>query len=319
MKKLSILILVGLLFANCKKEKTLLQRIKTQNIETELVTFHKQFYEADEEALKQLKTKHPFLFPKTTSDQVWRSKINNPEERELFRMTESIYRDMSEEKENLNLLFQHIRYYNSNFTPPKIFSLITGLDYENNVIYADSLLFISLDMYLGKNAEPYNSFPPYIKNNFTKKHMLVDVARKILQKNFLYKNGRSFLETMLYHGKEVYLLSTVLPNYKTQELMGYEDEKYQWAVENEAEIWSYFIRKNLLYSTDQKLNPRFIDEAPFSKFYLDSDRLTPGSLGVWIGYKIVQSFANNNDVSLQELLALNAESLFRNSRYKPQK
>jgi gliding motility-associated lipoprotein GldB len=319
MKKLSILILVGLLFANCKKEKTLLQRIKTQNIETELVTFHKQFYEADEEALKQLKTKHPFLFPKTTSDQVWRSKINNPEERELFRMTESIYGDMSEEKENLNLLFQHIRYYNSNFTPPKIFSLITGLDYENNVIYADSLLFISLDMYLGKNAEPYNSFPPYIKNNFTKKHMLVDVARKILQKNFLYKNGRSFLETMLYHGKEVYLLSTVLPNYKTQELMGYEDEKYQWAVENEAEIWSYFIRKNLLYSTDQKLNPRFIDKAPFSKFYLDSDRLTPGSLGVWIGYKIVQSFANNNDVSLQELLALNAESLFRNSRYKPQK
>jgi gliding motility-associated lipoprotein GldB len=319
MKKLSILILVGFLFANCKKEKTLLQRIKTQNIETELVTFHKQFYETDEEALKQLKTKHPFLFPKTTSDQVWRSKINNPEERELFRMTDSIYGDMSEEKENLNLLFQHIRYYNSNFTPPKIFSLITGLDYENSVIYADSLLFISLDMYLGKNAEPYTSFPPYIKNNFTKKHLLVDVARKILQKKFLYKNGRSFLETMLYHGKEVFLLSTVLPNYKTQELMGYEDEKYQWAVENEAEIWSYFIRKNLLYSTDQKLNPRFIDKAPFSKFYLDSDRLTPGSLGVWIGYKIVQSFANNNDVSLQELLALNAESLFRNSRYKPQK
>jgi gliding motility-associated lipoprotein GldB len=319
MKKLSILILVGLLFVNCKKEKTLLQKIKTQNVETKFITFHKQFYEADEEALKQLKTKHPFLFPKTTSDQVWRSKINNPEERELFRMTESIYGDMSEEKENLNLLFQHIRYYNSNFTPPKIFSLITGLDYENNVIYADSLLFISLDMYLGKNAEPYNSFPPYIKNNFTKKHMLVDVARKILQKNFLYKNGRSFLETMLYHGKEVYLLSTVLPNYKTQELMGYEDEKYQWAVENEAEIWSYFIRKNLLYSTDQKLNPRFIDKAPFSKFYLDSDQLTPGSLGVWIGYKIVQSFANNNDVTLQELLALNAESLFRNSKYKPQK
>jgi gliding motility-associated lipoprotein GldB len=319
MKKLSTLIFIGLLFANCKKEKTLLQKIKNLNIKTELVTFHKKFYEADEEALKQLKTKHPFLFPNTTSDQVWLSKINNLEERELFRMTDSIYGDMAEEKENLNLLFQHIHYYNSNFTPPKTFSLITGLDYENNVIYADSLLFISFDMYLGKNAEPYASFPPYIKNNYTKKHLLVDVAKKILQKKFIYKNGRSFLETMLYHGKEVFLLSTVLPNYKIQELMGYEDEKYQWAVENEAEIWSYFIRKNLLYSTDQKLNPRFIDEAPFSKFYLDSDRLTPGRLGVWIGYKIVQSFADNNDVSLQELLALNAESLFRNSRYKPLK
>ena len=56
MKKLSILILVGLLFANCKKEKTLLQKIKTKNVETEFVTFHKQFYEADEEVLAQLKT-----------------------------------------------------------------------------------------------------------------------------------------------------------------------------------------------------------------------------------------------------------------------
>ena len=319
MKKLSILIFVGLLFANCKKEKTLLQKIKTQNTKTELVTFHKQFYDADEETLKQLKTKHPFLFPKTTNDQVWLSKINNPEERELFRMTDSIYGDMAEEKEKLNLLFQHIHYYNSNFTPPTTFSLITGLDYENNVIYADSLLFISLDMYLGKNAEPYASFPPYIKNNYTKKHLLVDVAKKILQKNFIYRNGRSFLDTMLFHGKEIFLLSIVLPNYNIQELMGYEDEKYHWAVGNEAEIWSYFIRKNLLYSTDQKLNQRFIDKAPFSKFYLNSDRLTPGSLGRWIGYKIVKSFANNNDVSLQELLALNAESLFRNSRYKPQK
>lgn len=319
MKKLSILILIGFLFANCKKEKTLLQKIKALNVDTELVTFHKLFYEADEEALKQLKTKYPFLFPKTTSDQVWRSKINNPEERELFRMADSIYGDLAEEKEKLNLLFQHIRYYNSNFSPPKTFSVITGLDYENNVIYADSLLFISLDMYLGKNAEPYASFPPYIKNNNTKKHLLVDVARKILQKKFIYRNGRPFLETMLYHGKEMFLLSTVLPNYKIQELMGYEDKKYQWAVENEAEIWSYFIRKNLLYSTDQKLNHRFIDKAPFSKFYLNSDRLTPGSLGVWIGYKIVQSFANNNDVTLQELLALNTETLFRNSRYKPLK
>jgi fido (protein-threonine AMPylation protein) len=98
MKKLSTLIFIGLLFANCKKEKTLLQKIKNLNIKTELVTFHKKFYEADEEALKQLKTKHPFLFPNTTSDQVWLSKINNLEERELFRMTDSIYGDMAEEK-----------------------------------------------------------------------------------------------------------------------------------------------------------------------------------------------------------------------------
>jgi hypothetical protein len=36
-------------------------------------------------------------------------------------------------------------------------------------------------------------------------------------------------------------------------------------------MWRYFIEKELLYSVDQKLIPRFINMAPFSKFYLEID------------------------------------------------
>jgi hypothetical protein len=43
-------------------------------------------------------------------------------------------------------------------------------------------------------------------------------------------------------------------------------------------MWRYY-RKEMLYSDDQKLMPRFINPAPFSKFYLEIDNESPGQVG----------------------------------------
>ncbi len=83
-------------------------------------------------------------------------------------------------------------------------------------------------------------------------------------------------------------------------------------------IWSYFVDKELLYSTDNSLNTRFIDLAPFSKFYLDIDNKSPGSVGSWLGWQIVRSFMKyNKDVSLTELMKMDNETIFKKSKYKP--
>jgi len=74
-----------------------------------------------------------------------------------------------------------------------------------------------------------------------------------------------------------------------------------------------------LYDTDQKLIPRFINPAPFSKFYLEIDNESPGKVGSWIGWQIVRSFMENNDVSLQQLLQMDNKELFEKSKYKPKK
>ena len=66
----------------------------------------------------------------------------------------------------------------------------------------------------------------------------------------------------------------------------------------------------MLYSTDQKLAPRFINPAPFSKFYLEIDNDSPGQVGAWIGWQIVRSYMKNNDVSIEELLKTNAKEIF---------
>ncbi|WCC45198.1 hypothetical protein PJW08_03160 [Tenacibaculum finnmarkense] len=80
--------------------------------------------------------------------------------------------------------------------------------------------------------------------------------------------------------------------------IGYSQNKMRWAESNEAQIWKYFIEKNMLYNTDKELDIRFLDIAPFSKFYLEKDRQSPGRIGEFIGWQIVRSYMQKNDVSL---------------------
>ena len=93
----------------------------------------------------------------------------------------------------------------------------------------------------------------------------------------------------------------------------------QWSIENERQIWSYFITEDMLYRTDSSLQNRFLNTAPFSKFYYDFDVESPGGIGQWVGYKIVRSYMKNNKTSLTNMLSLDAETLFRKSKYKPEK
>ena len=114
-------------------------------------------------------------------------------------------------------------------------------------------------------------------------------------------------------------MNRFLPNKNQAEIMGYEAQQFQWAVDNELEVWKYFIDKSLLFDTDAELSERFINEAPFSKFYIANDKDSPGRVGVWFGWQIVQSYIKNNDVTIQEMLVAQNEIIFKKSKYKPRK
>ena len=74
-----------------------------------------------------------------------------------------------------------------------------------------------------------------------------------------------------------------------------------------------------MFSSNQQNKIRFIEDAPFSKFYTSFDRESPGRVGQWIGMKIVQAYMNYQpDVSLIDLIQeTDAQKILRESRYKP--
>ena len=310
---------VLLFFISCQKETQ--NNIDISNIEAnfKVFRFEQDFYSNKGQNLVELKEKFPLLFPDETTDSIWISKINNPDELELFQETQKKYNSLLHIEEELSNLFKHIKYYNPSFLAPDVITILSNIDYTYRTIYTDNLLFISLDVYLGGDHPFYSDYPSYIRKNNTDERIVVDVASNIINSTISFSNNRSFLAKMIHEGKKMYLLDLYLPSKSDPIKIGYSKDKFDWATINEEQVWRYFIENDILYSTDTQLNKRFIENAPFSKFYLSEDTKSPGRIGQWIGWQIVRSYMVNNDVSLQDLLSMNEEEIFKNSKYKPRK
>ncbi|WBX76072.1 gliding motility lipoprotein GldB [Tenacibaculum ovolyticum] len=237
----------------------------------------------------------------------------------MYVETQKVYNTLDDLRGELTSFFKHLKYYNPKFKSPKVITMLTNIDYDNRIVYADSLLLISLDAYLGKEHKFYNDYPAYVKQNNEKKRIIVDVAESIIEAHFFPSKQRSFIDKMIYKGKKMYLLDAYLPKISDKIKIGYTQVKFDWVEKNEESIWKYFIEKNLLYSTSKELDKRFLDVAPFSKFYMEQDNQSPGGIGEWVGWQIVRSYMQKNDVSLQQLLQTSEEEIFKKSKYKPKR
>ena len=318
MKKVLFLIALSIAFVACEKKTKVEKEIEAIPVKFQVERFDKQFFETKPEDLGKLKKEYPFFFPQGNDDSVWLNKMKNPQWRELYTEVQKKYSNFEPVQSELEALFKHIKYNFPETKTPRVITVISEMDYNNKVIYTDSLVIISLELYLGK-AHKFYQFPEYIKQNFEEKQMMPDVVTSFSLNKISAINDNSLLSQMIYYGKQLYLKDVLLPDYSDAEKMGYTPKQITRCQENENYIWRYFIEKEMLYSDDQKLKNRFINMAPFSKFYLEIDNESPGRVGAWIGWQIVRSYAENNQVPIDELLKMNAKELFEKSKYKPKK
>ncbi len=311
-------LLFCVLLVSCDKKTKVEKAVEQIPMQVDVDRFDKAFFQTNPADLAQLKAQYPFFFPAGNDDQVWIEKMQNPQWRELYAEVEKQYGDFSGETQKIEELFKHIKYYFPKAKIPKIYTVISEMDYQNKVIYANNMLIISLELYLGKDHKFYQ-FPEYLKQNFTKSQILPDIAHTFAIGQIPPPTESTFLSQMIYAGKELYLKDLLLPETTDADKIGYKPEQIKWCQENEGYMWRYFIENKMLYDTDQKLIPRFIAPAPFSKFYLEIDNESPGRTGCWIGWQIVRSYMENNEVSLPELLRSDAKEIFEKSKYKPKK
>ena len=291
-------------------------------IEAELVRFDSLFYNTENiEQLISLKKYYPLMFPSETVDTVWMNKINNIEEQDVYKKSVTVFGDFKKQYSEIVDVFKHVKYYYPEFKAPDVYTITSDFHYQYRVLYTPERLFVSLDMYLGADEEEYEMFPQYLVSSMTKDRIKVDVAGAISRNIVaLDRFDRSLLSQMIYNGKLLYLSQKLIPSASNELLIGYQKEQIEWCETNESYIWTYMVKNKLIYNSDDKLAQRFIDVAPFTKFYLEIDQKSPGRVGVWLGWQIVNSYMDNNDVSLNELMAnKDAKDIFKKSRYKPSK
>jgi|SRR5690625_911690 len=317
-RKLIVLVLFFSLFLACKKENKIEKQIAQIPVAFEVERFDRKFAGLQPENLHSLKEEYPFLFPEQYSDSVWTGILKDTIQQEINREVSKAFPDFSKQKEELITLFQHLKYYFSDFEVPRVITITSNVDYRNSVILADSLLLISLDTYLGEDHEFYYGIQKYFVKNFIESQIAPHVAREYAEKYTPRPAERELIEYMVYHGKIQYFKEKVLPQNSAASIIGYTEEEMEWAEENEREIWGYFVENKLLYQTDPDLRRKFLDIGPFTRFGLQLDNESPPQLGQYIGWQIVKQYMNRNkEVSFPDMLKTDNETIFKESNYKP--
>lgn len=318
MKFLIPLICFGLLLS-CDSRNKIEADIEAISMEVPIVRFDKEFAQTTPATLTDLKKRYPVFFPVQFHDSIWLNNMSDTIQQLLNTEVEKAFPDNDNIEDELLPLFQHIKYYFPEFEAPTTVTVTSDVDFQNKVIVADTLLVVALDTYLGAEHEFYVNIKKYIAKNLKPSQLAPDVAEAYAKQLVMSPRQRTFLDQIVYFGKILYLKELWLPETSQASIMGYTDEEMAWANDNEEEMWRYFIENELLYSTDAKLAPRFILDAPFSKFYLEIDNESPGRVGRYVGWQMVRAYMKNSTSSVKELMTKGANDLYKESKYKPNK
>ncbi|MDR1809800.1 MAG: hypothetical protein LBR34_05270 [Prevotella sp.] len=188
--------------------------------------------------------------------------------------------------------------------------------FKENVIVGDNLISVSADKYLGKDYPVYRQFfEPYrliqmqsnlITRDYLKAWLLSDLLPPL--------KTPKLLDDMVREGKVLFALSRLLPDCPLPDLLGYTPEQETWCNSNEKQIWRTIVKSNHLYSSDYLLIGRYVNEAPYTATL---GAQSPGRVGAWVGWRIVQAYASKNNVLLAQLFSEDAQKILKASDYNP--
>lgn len=314
---ISILTITSLLIFACDSNSNIPAQIDAQEINLKVDRFERKFANASINDLENLKINYPYFFSSRIPDSIWIDRMRDPVQIEINKEVERVFRDFEDIEKDLNDLYKHLNYYKKDFKVPNVLTVTNFVDFRNKIIVTDTIVLIALDNFLGANHHFYNGIQKYLAKNFNQEQITVALADYYAEKEIIDTSKQYFLSEMIKEGKKLYCKDLLLPLKSDAEKIGYTERELEWARQNEANIWSYFIEEEVLYNSDPKLTYRFITPAPFSKFGLNFDNESPGRIGAYIGWQIVRAYANNNDVAIDKLMRTPAKEIFEFSKFKP--
>ena len=289
----------------------------------EIGHFDHSFYTMDsanlEIELQSLEKVYPKFFESSQNYTELISRYNDLKIKELFLSVDSVFDDTLALNLEIKESFNYFHHYFPLHDSLTIYSWVSNFESLDPVTISNRSILVSLDLYLGVNSRFYKTAPLYIKERFDKRFLVSDIMHAYFRSKIPFFNDNTLLSSMLYYGKIHYLSSLMIPDKSPEIVMKYTEEKMDWCFENEGNIWAYFVENKLLFSSTHQNKQRFIEDAPFSKFYTAFDSKSPGRVGQWIGWRIVASYMDSHpEINLTQLiLEQDAQKILRESRYKP--
>lgn len=246
--------------------------------------------------------------------------VTDRDMRNTYDSCEKTYPDLSTLENGLTDAFQHFRYYFPEKSLPRVLTAMSGYNYA--LVYVDSTLAISLEMYLGTKCTYYTmlSFPHYKTMHMTKDYIVCDAVYGWLESVFKPNEDKNdLLSQMVHEGKVMYALDAMMPKVNDTIKIHYTNKQIAWCKDNEFNMWAYIIKEKLLYTTDQSNIAKLTDDGPFTSYF--NHDYSPAKTGFWLGWQIVRTYMKNNpNVTLPQLMAeKSTDKIFKESGYKPSK
>ena len=235
---------------------------------------------------------------------------------ELYKRTKQIYPNLNSIEQELSLSFRYLEKYYPAFVNPQIYTYLSGV--QDDIFYQDQVVMLSIDQYLGKDFEVYKQLqiPRYKQYRKTKEYVVKDILMTIAIKHVpsLEADAR-LLEQMLYEGKLLFFIKSMMPNISDHLLFGQTNTHLSWLQNKESELWRYYIENELLFKSDHLVYNKFINDAPFTA--LLGDDSAPRT-GIWLGYQIISSYVEQTDANFLQIINNNqAQQILQRSKYKP--
>jgi hypothetical protein len=338
--KTTTLLLFVILFFACKSENK-----RTESDSSSFVRYEKLLFKLDTTDLKhqfeELQKKYPdftdIFFKNVVTLSGYEKKeaifyqelnqfITDTNNLRVLKMVEEEFSDFSSIEKRFDEIVLILRKLYPDIKKPRFYTFVSMFSYQG-FIFTDNGedgLAIGLDMFLGDKF-PYsaigtneNVFANYMVRTYNKDHLYKKTVQLWLEDRIFKDNGMQAIDHIIENGKKLYLLKKIIPETPDSVLFEYSGKQMQWMEKNEQEMWSFFIKNNFFYTTDEYKIKRLTTPGPNSQA-LGMPVNSPGQTGNYLGYKIVQSYLtrNNEDGIVNLINNKGSQKILEASKYKP--
>lgn len=315
------------------------------NIETDFkfLNFEEDFSKLDtvniDASLTELSFKYPQLFPiyfneivpiyaedQQTFKTSLKKMLGNPGYKKLRDTVKIEFSSTELLEKDLKKACQYLKHYFPKKLTPHFYSVISEFGFQNFIFNDKDRdgIGIGLDMFLGasfpyKSLDPSNpSFSQYLTRTYNKEHLVKKSIEPVVLDIIGEPNGKRLIDHMIHQGKKLYILERLLPFVNDTIINEYTPSQLDWCNNNEQEIWSFFLEKNLLYETSMLKINRYLKPAPSST---GMPKESPGRTAAFIGKQIVNKYMERNpDMTLSKLVkSVDSQKILTASKYKPKR
>lgn len=343
MKKIAVLFFWGTLLLSACKSKKGVPDVSGVAVDIQLKRFDRDFFALDSNDLRnglnRLHQQYPVLTNLFLQNILGLDSVSTlPGVRHFLRLSGNLYdtvnqvfRSTGDLEKEFKKAFQFVKHYFPQYQVPAIVTVAGPVDAlaqsetgPTPDFLGPDFLGISLQFYLGKDFSVYkdpffidNVAPAYRSRRFSREYMISDAMQLVISDLFPDKSGaKPLIEQMIEKGKRWYLLDKILPYTPDSVKTGYTQQQLNWCKENEGLIWTYIVKNEDLNSISPAVIQTYIGESPFTQGF--SQEYSPGNLGQWIGWQIVQKYVSKNPgLSPAEIMQTDPKKMLEEAKYKP--